>query len=521
MSDPRLSRVIDVLEQEGAGRLADYLARQRWFGSKGRRIATVRLMDSARLAETPGLVILAIFCVEFTDGPGESYFLPLIARPSETTSESPDPAAVPLAEDSEAGAVSDATYDSAASLALVQAIGECRRWDGRRGVFTCHVTQEGRAGFADLPRRPKRIAAEQSNTSIVYDRRMILKVIRKLESGTNPDREILEFLTTRTQYRHVPLLLGAIEYNEHADPSHKTTVALLQSFIENEGDGWSYTIEHVRALLLESRRVPNQGGDGNARELVHRFSAEYRQNIRRLGEITGSLHVALQSDPSDAAFRPDPMSRHDVDTWKQTMVSQVDAIMAQCRTLPEPTFSTIGLTRQDLRALLMNVRLRIEGFPVASVEGLMKIRVHGDYHLGQVLKTPDSFAILDFEGEPARPLHERRAKQCAAKDVAGMVRSFSYAAEMATRDPRGTAPGTHALAQMWEEATVTAFLEGYRSITRLYETSVLPGNPEHFDRLLRFFELDKAVYELRYELNNRPDWLAVPVNGVRRIVEAG
>ena len=136
MSDPRLSRIIDVLEQEGAGRLADYLARQRWFGSKGRCIAAVRLMDAARLAETPGLVILAIFYVEFTDGPGESYFLPLIVRPSETTSDSADPAAIPLAEDSEAGAVSDATHDSAASLALVQAIGKCRTWDGRRGVFT-------------------------------------------------------------------------------------------------------------------------------------------------------------------------------------------------------------------------------------------------------------------------------------------------------------------------------------------------------------------------------------------------
>jgi len=150
----------------------------------------------------------------------------------------------------------------------------------------------------------------------------------------------------------------------------------------------------------------------------------------------------------------------------------------------------------------------------------MKIRVHGDYHLGQVLKTPDGFAILDFEGEPARPLQERRAKQCALKDVAGMVRSFSYATEMATREPAGTTPAAHALVQVWEEMTVATFLEGYRSIERLDDTKVLPDNTERFDRLLRFFELDKALYELRYELNNRPDWVAVPVNGIRRIAEA-
>ena len=520
MSDARLSRAIGVLEHGGAGRLADYLARQRWFGSKGRAIASVRLTDAARLSESYP-VILAIFDVDFTEGPGESYFLPLMVHPPQTTAETAAPAAVRISEGTETDAVSDATYDSAACLALVQGLGQGRRWEGRGGVFACQVTQAGRDELSEVPCQPKRIAAEQSNTSIVYDHRIILKIIRKLEPGTNPDREILEFLTTRTEYRHVPLLLGAVEYTREADPSHGSTVAVLQSFIENQGDGWTFTIDHLRSLLSEDRRGPQLAGERSARELVGRFSAEYLRSIRRLGEITGDLHVALQSDRSDSAFRPEPMSGHDVETLQNAMVSQLDSITAQCRTLPEPTCLAIGLTRQELSALLENARLRIEGLPATSVEGLLKIRVHGDYHLGQVLKTRDGFAILDFEGEPARPLRERRAKQCALKDVAGMMRSFSYAAETATREPGGNARTAHTLARVWEETTVAAFWEGYRSIARLVETSVAPDDPERFDRLLRFFALDKALYELRYELNNRPDWLAVPVNGIRRILEAG
>ena len=521
MSDAPLSRAIGVLEQTGAGRLADYVAGQRWFGSKGRRIGDVRLIDAALLPGIPRPVVLAIFSVTFTEGPDESYFLPLMVHPSPTTGGTEAVSTVRLSDDPEADAVSDATYDGAACLALVQGVTQGVTWEGRDGAFICHVTPAGRAAATDLPRQAKRITAEQSNTSIVFDRRMILKVIRKLETGTNPDREILEFLTTRTQYRHVPPLLGSVEYAPHADQSQSSTVAVLQTFLDNQGDGWRYTIEHLRALLSEARPGAEENDDANARELVLRFSAEYHRSIRRLGEITGDLHAALQSDPSDSAFRPEPMARHDVRTLKAGMSAQVNSILAQCRTLHESTSLAIGLTRQELVALLENARLRIERFPETGAEGLIKIRVHGDYHLGQVLKTPGGFAILDFEGEPARPLQDRRAKQCALKDVAGMMRSFSYAAQMAARDPGGNAPAAHALARVWEERTAAVFWEGYRSITKLVEAHVLPDSPERCDRWLRLFALDKAVYELRYELNNRPDWLAVPVYGIRRILESG
>ena len=442
MSDARLSRAIDVLEHGGAGRLADSLARQRWFGSKNRSIAAVRLTDAARLSESSA-VILAIVHVDFTDGPGESYFLPLMMEPSETTAGTEPSAAVRISEGTEAVAVSDATYDSAACLALVQGIGQGRQWEGRGGVFAVQVTQAGRAALSEVPCRPKRIAAEQSNTSIVYDRRLILKIIRKLEPGTNPDREILEFLTTRTQYRHVPLLLGALEYARQADPLQESTVAVLQSFIENQGDGWAYTIDHLRSLLSEARRGPEQAGDGNARELVRRFSEEYHRSIRRLGEITGDLHVALQTDRSDPAFRPEPTSGHDVEAWKNAMVSQLDAIMTQCRTLSEPACLAIGLTRQELCALLENARLRIEGLPTTSAEGLLKIRVHGDYHLGQVLKTPDGFAILDFEGSRRGRFVNGVPSSARSKMWQGDMRSFSYAAEMLTREPGGNTDRTH------------------------------------------------------------------------------
>jgi maltose alpha-D-glucosyltransferase/alpha-amylase len=521
MSDAPFSRVVGVLEQQGAGRLADYLAGQRWFASKGRRIADVRLTDAAPLSGATGPAILAIFYVTFTEGPGESYFLPLMVHASQTKAGTESHATMRLSEDAETDLVSDATYDNAACLALVQGIGQGRTWEGRGGAFTCHVTPAGRDAVIDLPRQAKRISAEQSNTSIVFDRRMILKMIRKPEPGTNPDREILDFLTTRTRYRHVPPLLGSIEYARHADPSQRSTVAILQTFLDNQGDGWAYTIAHLRSLLSAETPGASEAGEAQALARVRRFSAEYHRSIRRLGEITGDLHVALQSDPSDPAFRPEAMGTSDIQALKAGMVAQLDSIMAQCRTLPEAIYTAIALTRQELGALLENARLRIERFSETDAERVVKIRVHGDYHLGQVLKTPEGFAILDFEGEPARPLQDRRAKQSALKDVAGMMRSFSYAAQMATRESGGNAPGAHALARAWEESTAAAFWEGYRSIARLLETNTLPDSPERCDRLLRFFALDKAVYELRYELNNRPDWLAVPINGIRRILETG
>jgi maltose alpha-D-glucosyltransferase/alpha-amylase len=203
------------------------------------------------------------------------------------------------------------------------------------------------------------------------------------------------------------------------------------------------------------------------------------------------------------------------------MTAQLDSILAQCRTLPESAYTAIGMTRQELGTLLEHARCVIERFAETDTDRLVKIRVHGDYHLGQVLKTADGFAILDFEGEPARPLEDRRAKQSALKDVAGMIRSFSYAAEMATRHAGDNAGAGRALARIWEQETAASFWEGYRSIAKLIETNVLPDSPERCDRLLRVFALDKALYELGYELNNRPDWLAVPVNGIRRMLEAG
>ena len=519
------SRLADYLAREGRRPLADYLSRQRWFGAKGRQIANVHLLDYAVLFGTSRPAVFAIVVTEFSEGPSQRYFLPLLMTPQGEAGQAPDSDILCTLSNSteQKVLVIDATTDADACRKLTDGIRDGIQWRGCRGIFRCMPTIAAGSMLSEPLQHAKRLSGEQSNTSIVFDRRVILKVIRKFDSGINPDREILEFLTTRTDYHSVPTLIGTIEYHESSGTQGSSedsgTVGLLQTYIPNDGDGWSAVLAHVETLLRDSR-IHNMGqrNDDGLREFVQQTSHQAIAAMRRLGTITAELHTALSSDSTDPAFRPERISPHDVFDWRAVMHSQIRTVFAQLRALRGSRQAELHLAEGDLASLEAGCEQRLDALQRLVESPVTKIRVHGDYHLGQVLKTGHEFIVLDFEGEPARRLEERRAKQCALKDVAGMLRSFHYAACVAQRQIHAPAHGEERIVAIWEQAVIDEFWIGYTTAAKPGRASFMPGTQADADQVLRVFELDKTIYEIGYELNNRPDWLDIPVQGLRRLL---
>lgn len=519
------SRLADYLAREGRQPLADYLSRQRWFGAKGRQIADVHLLDHAVLSGTSRPAVLAIVIAKFSEGPAQRYFLPLLMTPDGEIEHTPDSDILCTLSDStqQTVLVIDAATDADTCLTLTDGIRDGLQWRGCRGTFRAMPTIAAGSILSEPLQHAKRLSGEQSNTSIVFDRRVILKLIRKVDSGINPDREILEFLTTRTHYHSVPTLIGTIEYQGSfgtQDSSEEVaTVGLLQTFIPNDGDGWSAVLEQVNTLLRDSHiHNMSQRTDADLREFVQQTSRQAVAAMRRLGTITAELHTALSSDSTDPAFRPERISPHDVSDWRAVMLSHIRTVFAQLRALGKSRQAEIHLTEDELASLEAGCERRLDALQRLLDDPVTKIRVHGDYHLGQILRTAQEFIVLDFEGEPARRLEERRAKQCALKDVAGMLRSFHYAGCAAQRQIHASTQGEERIVAIWEQALTDAFWIGYTTAAKPGRASFMPGTLADAEHVLRVFELDKTIYEIGYELNNRPDWLDIPVQGLRRLL---
>ncbi|HET9853795.1 MAG TPA: hypothetical protein VFR53_01975 [Methylomirabilota bacterium] len=470
-SDP--AALVALLSGPGRSDLARFLIRQRWFAAKTRGVAAVEVLDWAVL-DPDGPFVLLLLAVD-----GDPYYVPVTV--------SADAAPEVAIAHADADAVVDAHDDPRFGRRVLAAIASGLSLDGRRGRFALRPT----AGWA-FPANPdvlatRRLTGEQSNTSVVIGD-LVLKSLRRPPPGLNPDLEITRFLTTRTAFRHVPRLAGWAEYAGAGEPA---TLAVLQEFVPNAGDGWT----HVVSALAR------RGAD------VARGSDPLLDEVWRLGEITGGLHAALASDDHDPDFRPEPVGREDVVRWAGEIGRELAAPDVHGR-LGAPAGQAPDAVARALAAL--------DGLADATV----KLRVHGDYHLGQVLKTPDGFVIIDFEGEPARPLAERRRKQPALRDVAGMLRSLSYAAHaVAFRRPEPERTAALVALTAWEAQARDAFLTGYLGQVAESPVPLVPATAEALRSAVAPFELQKAAYELRYELDNRPDWVAIPLAGIRRILE--
>jgi trehalose synthase-fused probable maltokinase len=495
-------RALDALVTASAAALAGELPSRRWFGDKSRLIASTSLVDHAAVPGTAG--VLALVRVDFTTGSPVTYCVPMADLDRR------------VREDT----VADALADPAFGLALVEQIRRGETLPGRRGRFRFNPTD----ALADIlpvpPSTAKRLAAEQSNTSVVLDGRAILKVLRKLEPGPNPEFEITDFLTRATGFRAAPKLGGSMEYE--ADGAEPTTLATLHEFVPNRGDAWTAIETRLGEYFAVAVIGPDAGGRPDP-AFARALAAADAKEAHALGELTGRLHMALASATAPPAMEPAPVDAADVQAWQDAMRAQREQVMATLK-------GTLDRLAADLRELARQVldgeaRLaeRAAALEALSAEPVLKIRVHGDYHLGQVLRTDRGFVIVDFEGEPARPLAHRRERACALKDVAGMQRSFAYAARAAMLRAAEVAGGEAGLldqlvpwANAWETGVRTAFLEGYLAETAERGALFLPRRREAIESVLEAYEVDKALYELAYELDHRPAWARIPLDGLRR-----
>ena len=496
---PRAVQPEELVARAAAGLLA-FLPAQRWFGSKARTPVNATPVDHALLPGTAG--VLALFDVTFADGGRETYLLPVVPNAGQA-------------------GVRDAMDDPAFCAALVGQIRLGASLPGRQGTFHFTPTEVLAEILPGPPGKVTRVRTEQSNTSVIFGGKAILKLFRKLEPGPNPDSEITDFLTRRTAFRGIARLAGSIAYAR--SDGDGTTLAILQEFVPNQGDAWTATLvrlaEYYAAVL---QGVEEEGAAGQA--FARTLAAADAEEARNLGTLTGRLHMALASGVGDPVMAPEPIEAADVAAWQAGMQASLDRVMGTLASALESLAVPVRETARQVLDLAPRFRSELEALQSLG-EGVTKIRVHGDYHLGQVLKTREGFAILDFEGEPARPLEERRTKQCALKDVAGMFRSFDYAAHVGLFAADEAAPEEAGLAERltpWAEhwlATVReAFLAGYLAETWEAGASFLPRGREPLLTALRVFELDKAIYELDYELNHRPTWLRIPLEGLRRTV---
>lgn len=428
--------------------LPDFLRGRRWFGGKGLPIKHVRVLEQVTIGpggEPPkdgeGFA-LAVLEVSYELGHPERYLAPVMTAAD--------------------GRLIEALDNDELACALFLIVRDEKQIPAGGSTLKGEVVGNPAVlqTVSDSP-RVRRIAAEQSNTSLVFDEKVILKLIRKLDFGHNPEWEMGQFLRKRG-FRYTPPLLGGIVLEGEL----LSTVAVVHEFVQVESDGWAWMLEQLR------EPSPSQDALGE---------------VRKLGERLGELHAVLASDSDDPAFAPEPIGSEDLQRWASSITGELGTtINAATRKLPD-----LALRRDALVE-------RIQRMAVAPPSG-MKIRIHGDLHLGQTLRTGGEWLIFDFEGEPSRPFVMRREKYMPLRDVAGMLRSFAYAC--ATVELEG-APEGERLAPVRR-----AFLEGYRARV---PAELLPSDEGSFNVMLETMELEKLLYELRYEVNHRPDWVKIP-----------
>jgi len=502
--------------------LPAYIAQQRWFGSKSRAIQTARIVSTTPLAGTSG--VLAFVEVSYEDSASDLYQVPLATLPESQAAalrESSAHAVIATLDAAQATVLVDATVLTSFQSAVLQSIVV----EGEAPPFDLEATRSTGLNPPQLTDLPSRLgSAEQSNTSILYDQTAILKLFRRLRPGENPEVEVGRFLTDVAHFTSTPAYLGDLRR-----ASDGTTVAYLQAFAPNEGDGWAWTLDELGRFYEEIANcpAPQPSGGWMAADAaptsaeIAEHAGLYLEAARLLGSRTAELHLALATPTEDPAFTVEPYRDEDLAADRERIREQasaaLDALQAAAAQLPaEASAPATALLEGRNRIFAAIDALQGEAQTFGS-----RLRIHGDYHLGQLLRTNSDFLIVDFEGEPMRSLEERRRKQTPLRDVAGMLRSFSYAARsVANRHmelhPENAGPLTD-WAAAWENAAGGAFLHGYRAGIQ-GRPNLVPRPPQE-RLLLQALLLEKALYELLYELNNRPTWLSIPLNGVLTVLD--
>ena len=535
--------------------LPDYLVRQRWFGAKSRTISSVRVLD---WVELPGIPAALTFLeISYSDTPEQTatarpdvYQLPLAlstgADADAIRSSAPNSILASLSTASGPAVLHDATAREDFRQALLSLIESSTSLTASTALPTedapdlrgCKSSAfDAVRGSGPLPARTG--SAEQSNTSVLYDQKLILKLFRRIQPGENPDTEIGRFLTEVAHFPRIAPFLGDISgtfanssNTSHANgkassSSERTTLAMLQGLVPNEGDGWTFTLEELARYYegVVTCPMPDESGRSasfltapHIPELAREHAGLSLDAAALLGRRTGEMHLALATPTHNPAFAVEPFTPEALAADAQRIQTQISRSLDALRR----AFTSLSdESTTDTAALILSRRVELfdRARSLTSVrpeEAGQRTRIHGDYHLGQVLRARGDYVILDFEGEPARSLAERRAKQSPLKDVAGMLRSFSYAAYSALDHFVQRHPNTHKQlepwAELWQNAVSTEFLHAWRNTVAAAPDLSPP--PEPAQRLLNAYLLEKALYELLYELNNRPTWTRIPLLGI-------
>ena len=522
--------------------LPTFLTQRRWFGGKNRKIRDVEIQEVVPIPVGESTVFMVALGVQYLESDPEIYTVPLSeahgAEAERVLNELPQAVVARVKGDAPA-VIYDAMWDAQFCSALLGAMAKKQTFaggDGKLNAIGLATLSEEVGDEIPVPTLSK---AEQSNTSIVFGDRYILKVFRRVEQGVNPDLEIGRFLSEKQKFEHCPQVLGYLEYRKRK--GEPMTLALLMRYVPNEGTGWSYTLdalgqylEHVASSEENVQTppvLPTSLADlmkQDVPQLAREAIGPYLESVRVLGKRTAEMHMALAGDPEDASFSPEPFSPGYQRSIYQSMRSEASRVFQtltkRMKTLPED----VQALAQKVLDRQAEVMTRFQAVTATKITG-QRFRLHGDYHLGQVLYTGKDFVLIDFEGEPLRSLTDRQIKRSVLRDVAGMVRSFHYAAYTALlgrggADQTGGAANVRpedyqhleAWARYWYIWVSLTFVRAYRETAG--DAAFLPETRDEFKILIEAFILSKAVYELGYELGHRPDWVSIPLIGILDIL---
>jgi maltose alpha-D-glucosyltransferase / alpha-amylase len=481
-------------KQELEAALPAFLHTCRWYGDKSGEIAAVEWFDLGSIALDGAQLKNGIISVALGTGERSWYALPVVVDPhhSELT---------PITQvQSESGVafIYDAIEHPLFAQWLVTLLTDPDHAESQQVGAAWRPTRAlDQIGHWPSAAQARVSRAEQSNSSIVFGDRIMVKIFRKLRAGTNPDVEMGRYLTEETSFDSMPAVLGELQVSLPNDGQASFGVA--QRFIESDADGWQHALDYLKSIVSAS----------STSELGHQA---WISSMRILGETTAELHLELARTSANRDFNPEPVVQTDVLAWEREVEDSLAKVESRLRRLSALENEDASLVAAFFEAV---PRLEARAARFDRLIGTSKIRIHGDFHLGQTLRTPDGkFIFLDFEGEPLRPIAERRAKSSPLRDVAGMFRSFNYARGVTERSNPANEDSASLLVG-WERETRDSFLGGY--FDRSGRARFLPDSTEDMREALAAWELHKALYEILYELDNRPSWMALPLSATLKL----
>ena len=542
--------------------LPEYLKSCRWFGGKGKIMQEISIVEHLPLLNNSNVSYLLFLKVSYVEDTPDLYLLPIsfeLTKKAEEPSEEmiveglrvrldyewltiksklimeefPKSVIAHLRAGNDEGILYDGAYDSKLRESLLTVMARRKKIRGKRGEL---VGQQGKMfrrllNNNEIPLDSQTLKVEQTNTSFLYEDRFYFKLFRNPKEGVNPDREIVQFLTEKTGFQNIPPFAGSIEYQRPG--SEPIVIGLLQKFIPNQGDAWTYTQDAIgryfEKVLSKAGEIPEvlKAPSFFDIDLAHLspwllefIEGHYLEMAALLGKRTAEMHLALSSVTEEQDFRPEPFSmlyQRSIFQSMRTLLNKVlQDLKNSMRKFPEPLQKEASFIVQSEQKIIDS----LQTFTRRKFSA-MRIRIHGDYHLGQVLYTGKDFIIIDFEGEPERELSERRLKHSPFKDIAGMVRSFHYAVNTTLFKETSVRPEDTPLLQpwanLWYHYVSGIFLKSYLDTVK--NLLFIPSSREEVEVMLKAYLLEKAVYELGYELNSRPDWVIIPIRGIRDLME--